>query len=157
MRIRMSSYRDRKSDQDPNAKVVEIGPLTIWFSYLTPVAFLVSGKDLVIRKNVWSVATGKHLNAIDDDHGKRIPSKEFEQRIHEELSKFFFPRDLDPSCPMGVVADWLELRGLTEAAQAVRDAKPKFPCNVCGKDMGWDAPSGVCSQACLERGQAVRD
>jgi hypothetical protein len=28
-----------------------------------------------------------------------------------------------------------------------------YPCQVCGKDIGWDAPSGVCSEACLRKGQ----
>ena len=28
-----------------------------------------------------------------------------------------------------------------------------YRCVVCGDDMGWDRPSGVCSEACLYRGQ----
>jgi hypothetical protein len=28
----------------------------------------------------------------------------------------------------------------------------KFPCCVCGGEMGWDRPSGVCSTACLRKG-----
>jgi hypothetical protein len=31
--------------------------------------------------------------------------------------------------------------------------RPQFPCKVCGKDIGWDAPSGVCSRDCLDKGQ----
>lgn len=26
-------------------------------------------------------------------------------------------------------------------------------CCVCGTDLGWDRPSGVCSEACLRKGQ----
>ena len=26
-------------------------------------------------------------------------------------------------------------------------------CSVCGADLGWDRPSGVCSEACLRIGQ----
>lgn len=32
----------------------------------------------------------------------------------------------------------------------------KYKCSVCGADLGWDAPSGVCSSECLNRGQGFR-
>jgi hypothetical protein len=32
-------------------------------------------------------------------------------------------------------------------------APAAHPCNVCGKDIGMPAPSGVCSEACLRKGQ----
>lgn len=28
----------------------------------------------------------------------------------------------------------------------------RFKCTVCGTDLGWDRPSGVCSQVCLDKG-----
>jgi hypothetical protein len=31
--------------------------------------------------------------------------------------------------------------------------RPVFPCHVCGTEIGWDSPSGVCSTACLRKGQ----
>lgn len=34
-------------------------------------------------------------------------------------------------------------------------ATKAFPCTVCGSDMGWDRPSGVCSEPCLFQGQQV--
>lgn len=28
-----------------------------------------------------------------------------------------------------------------------------YPCKFCRRDIGWNAPSGVCSQTCLMRAQ----
>jgi len=33
----------------------------------------------------------------------------------------------------------------------------RFNCSVCGKDMGWDRPSGVCSDACIYGGQGFTE
>jgi hypothetical protein len=33
------------------------------------------------------------------------------------------------------------------------DGKFGHACNVCGTDLGWNRPSGVCSQACLHEAQ----
>jgi hypothetical protein len=35
------------------------------------------------------------------------------------------------------------------------EQKPFYPCHVCGGDMGFDAPSGVCGEACLRKGQGM--
>src|SRR5262245_31325802 len=32
-----------------------------------------------------------------------------------------------------------------------------YLCHVCGTDIGWNAPSGVCSAACLDEGQRFSD
>lgn len=31
----------------------------------------------------------------------------------------------------------------------------QWHCVVCGEDLGWDRPSGVCSTECLKRGQEI--
>jgi hypothetical protein len=31
----------------------------------------------------------------------------------------------------------------------------KFPCKHCGGEIGWDAPSGVCSEECLRAAQGL--
>ena len=67
MKHRISQYAG------PSSTEVKIGPLTIWYSYSTPVAFQIDGQPLRIARNNWGPTTGKHLNAIDRDHGKRIP------------------------------------------------------------------------------------
>lgn len=52
---------------------------TIWFSYKTPIAFMVNGK-LTIRQNDWSVTTGKHLNQISKDKSERVSAEVFQER-----------------------------------------------------------------------------
>lgn len=46
-------------------------------------------------------------------------------------------------------------RGLdvSVADRATKKIKIRFPCSVCHKDIGWNAPSGVCSETCLREGQ----
>jgi len=66
---------------------VSIGKITLFFSYNTVIAFR-DGYDLVIRENSWGCTTGKHLNWIDDDKSKRIPSGEFEKKLAELLKKY---------------------------------------------------------------------
>jgi hypothetical protein len=57
-----------------------------------------------------------------------------------------------------------EIQNLTEAVKPLLQPETyldkftgqphkSYPCAVCGVEMGWDKPSGVCSQACLEKGQ----
>lgn len=36
---------------------------------------------------------------------------------------------------------------------SLASAAVKHPCSVCKADIGWDAPSGVCSTECLNKGQ----
>lgn len=47
-----------------NALRLTIGPLSIWYSYQTPIAFSLYGTRTV-RENDWKQTTGQHLNAID--------------------------------------------------------------------------------------------
>jgi len=82
---------------------VDIGPLTVWFSYKTPVAFRVDGHDKVVRQNDWRQTTGKHINAIqgvaglarDQQHrvreakNKRVTSEEFERLWREQVEPLF--------------------------------------------------------------------
>jgi len=62
---------------------VDIGDLTIWYSYLTPIAFSVIGSELVIRENEWKQTTGKHLNSIDggsaEAKSRRMSGEEFKR------------------------------------------------------------------------------
>jgi DnaJ-class molecular chaperone len=32
-----------------------------------------------------------------------------------------------------------------------------YVCSVCGTDIGWAAPSGVCSEECLRNGQGFSE
>ena len=64
----------------PNFNVIEIGSLTIYVSYTTPIAFRYKG-DLVIRQNDWAQTTGNHLNTIDSDKSIRISGDDFEEKL----------------------------------------------------------------------------
>jgi hypothetical protein len=53
------------------------GGSSFWFSYRTCIAFKVAGGPVVVCQNEWGPTTGKHLNAIDDDHDTRLPVDAF--------------------------------------------------------------------------------
>lgn len=76
---RISSYGQYSSQNyGMNCLCVEIGTLTVWYSYETPVAFQVAGNDIVVSENLWGPTTGKHLNWIADKK-ERVPRKKFEE------------------------------------------------------------------------------
>lgn len=51
---------DHPTDR-PNFTEVRVGPVDLYFSYRTIVAFSAPGFGRVISENVWSQTTGKHL------------------------------------------------------------------------------------------------
>ena len=71
----------------PSSLQIDFGPLTIWFSYQTPVAFQLEGQPLQITQNRWAQTTGKHLNAIDPDKTKRIPYGDFYDALVVQLDR----------------------------------------------------------------------
>lgn len=83
----MSRYGEYASSNHAwHALRFDVGNLTIWFSYTTPVAFQVHGHDRVICENVWSPTTGKHLNWINPDHQLRVTPAEFQRQWGEQVS-----------------------------------------------------------------------
>jgi hypothetical protein len=69
----------------PNLTCVETNGVEVWFSYQTPVAFRANGR-LVVRENVWSNTTGRHLNLIDNGNKKeRVSGEEF-NRLWNDFS-----------------------------------------------------------------------
>ena len=70
----------------PNFTKINIGTITVWFSYDTPIAFRESG-ERVVRENIWSTTTGNHLNAIDggtkEAKARRVSSDEFNRALDE--------------------------------------------------------------------------
>lgn len=68
-----------------NNIMVTVGSLSLWFSYNTVIAFQETGKPKVIRQNEWSTTTGKHLNAIDPDHSKRISGEAFQKQLDKVM------------------------------------------------------------------------
>ena len=89
MSVKIASYKHTRYSS-LNALYVEIGPLTIWFSYSTPVAFQVGGEPRVIAQNIWGNGTGAHINLIDRDKSKRVSQDEFNARMAEVLAKIDF-------------------------------------------------------------------
>lgn len=85
---KISSYGNYSSDNyGAHTLCVEVGPVTVWFSYKTPVAFQVDGRERVVRENSWGPTTGKHLNWIDDgDKNSRVSSADF-ARLWEDMVK----------------------------------------------------------------------
>lgn len=69
--------------------IVTTGPLTVWFSYRTMVAFQFDGYERVVCKNLWSRTTGKHLNWIDGGEGERVDEDTF-KRLYTEQSEFVY-------------------------------------------------------------------
>ena len=68
----------------PNFTEVEIGDITIWFSYRTAVGFMAPGWGRVVRCNDWSNTTGKHLNYIDNGQkGSRVDGEAFGIMLEE--------------------------------------------------------------------------
>lgn len=64
-----------------NEANVTIGPLTVWFSYRTPIAFQLDGAKRVARENSWGPTTGKHLNHTGVDQADRISGEAFEAAL----------------------------------------------------------------------------
>lgn len=80
--IRWETYANYKSgNYGAHALVFSTPRGDVYFSYKTPVAFRTPETGLVIRKNDWGPTTGKHLNAIDPDHKKRIDGVMFEAQL----------------------------------------------------------------------------
>jgi len=71
----------------PNFTRVEVGDVTIWFSYEIPIALRGFLGGTIIRRNVWGTTTGRHLNVIDRDHSKRLSSEEFEVLLAAALKE----------------------------------------------------------------------
>jgi hypothetical protein len=47
-----------------------LGPLTIWFSYATPIAYGLDGGPRMVRRNDWGPTTGRHIAMARDDTPK---------------------------------------------------------------------------------------
>ena len=70
-----------------NSLRVDVGNVTLYFSYKTVVAFRAPGYSLTVSENIWGPTTGKHLNWIDDgDKGSRLPRDKFEDVLRAALA-----------------------------------------------------------------------
>ena len=91
---------------------VDVGPLSVWFSYKTPVAFRAPGIPIVVRKNEWGPTTGKHLRWIDGETSKtaktRVSSEEFERLWEEHVEPLFEDK---PAPEQGIFSNMGKLLG----------------------------------------------
>lgn len=69
----------------PNFTQVNVGNLTLWFSYETVVGYQVGWSPVIASENVWGPTTGKHLNYFSEKTD-RIPREEFTAAIAEVLA-----------------------------------------------------------------------
>lgn len=76
----------------PNYATVEVGPVTLHFSYQTVIAFSTGETPLTVRENDWGPTTGKHLNRVDggsaDAKARRLPSLAFTQALRAALATY---------------------------------------------------------------------
>lgn len=85
----ISSYGQYSSDNyGAHTLRVEIGDVTLYFSYKTLVAFRAPGKGLVVSENVWGPTTGKHLNWIGGSKKDRLSRTEFESQWKAVAEQF---------------------------------------------------------------------
>jgi len=83
-----SSVKVRQFGATNNAVMVDIGPVRLYFSYETIVAFHEDGHTQKVSQNYWSQTTGKHLNWIDDgDKKNRLTRDEFEAELSAMLKR----------------------------------------------------------------------
>lgn len=88
----IKSYGDYKSgNYGAHSLRVDIGTLSLYFSYETVIAFQ-DASGLVVRQNDWSTTTGKHLNWIDGggtiEKKKRLKSEDFEAQLTAKLASY---------------------------------------------------------------------
>ena len=71
----------------PNFSEVQVGPVTLWFSYRTVIGFRAGGSP-VVRENDWGPTTGKHLNEIPggNDKAARLDSASFTAALDAVLA-----------------------------------------------------------------------
>jgi hypothetical protein len=79
--VRISNYgRDTQRETTRTAKV-ELGPLAVWFSYQTPVAFYTDADGLVVTAERHSNTTTRHMSHIGVPREARIDPVEFDARL----------------------------------------------------------------------------
>jgi hypothetical protein len=88
MNIKKRSYGQYSSDNyGAHTLEVQIGELTLWFSYDTVVGFRAPGHLSQVSENCWGPTTGKHLNWLDGGSKQnRLPRAEFEAKLEDVLS-----------------------------------------------------------------------
>lgn len=88
VQVRKWNYGNYSSNNyGAHCVAIEVGKLTLYFSYNTVIAFTTLKDGLVISENVWSTTTGKHLNWINEYKQHRISNDEFTEKLNEVLKE----------------------------------------------------------------------
>ncbi len=135
--VRMECYRPKPDGSwNPKALMLTFAtktPLVVYFYSEHPVGFTFNGRTVVHG----SGAPRPYLRDIDglstrrdDDEmpAGRVEIGRFEHELAAVVNRLFTPPHLDADTPAGIVADWLQDRGLDDAAAIVRaTAAPASP------------------------------
>jgi hypothetical protein len=94
----ISSYAPHSvSNYGAHTLRIDLGTLTVWFSFKTPVAFRAPGTPTIVRQNDWGATTGKHLKCINGETSKtdtiQVSGEQFEElwakhvELHELMDR----------------------------------------------------------------------
>lgn len=78
---------DVRRTMNDNLTRIEFGPITLWISYETIIAFRVLGSEKRVSENVWTATTNRHMNEIDGKaKADRIPYADFTAELEKVLT-----------------------------------------------------------------------
>lgn len=83
--VRVECYGRRGGRYNGRAIRVDLGNVTIWFSYTTPIAFQKGNGPIVARANDWGHTTGRHLDYVGVDREDRVDGEEFVELLNKAL------------------------------------------------------------------------
>jgi hypothetical protein len=86
---KISNYGQYSSDNyGAHTLKVNLGAITLYYSYETIIAYSDNQDGLIVRENDWSTTTGKHLNWIDGgDKKNRKPASVFNELLQSALTR----------------------------------------------------------------------
>jgi hypothetical protein len=61
----------------PNLTKVELGHLSLYFSYAECIGFQIDNSEPIFSENIWSLTTAKHLNFLGSKKEDRLPREQF--------------------------------------------------------------------------------
>lgn len=88
--------------------------------------------------------------AVSEARKEQIGAEEVASNIANHFSSLPNNSSSNSNLPLHEGAGFHILRAMEN-----RSTSGVFACKVCGRDIGWDAPSGVCSCECLMEGQGL--
>ena len=87
MKVKKANYGNYSSNNyGANSIRLDVGSLSLWFSYDTVVAFQEDGNSCQVSENCWGPTTGKHLNWIESDKKARLSRDVFEHNLERVLA-----------------------------------------------------------------------